>query len=197
VAVIFANFPTDKERVDVINHRVIPRMREIDLCGKVSKYMQDNNCFDGTKSFSSASFKLTDEEFYSSIHSRQLTDPVLDTGITMVRAMLQFFHVGIHKDGHMQPYKGHHDGNIVIQSFQIEKPIRNPDAINFLFKCLTPSEIESIRVTAMNGNKGVAHLTIHKTASIPLNQLSDACFAMNKLLNYWLVNPILGKSAEL
>lgn len=197
MAVVFANFTTVEKQVEVINQRVIPRMREIDLCGKVSKHMLESDCYDGVESFQSASLSLGDEEFYSGIHSRQLTDPILDTGITMVRAMLQFFHVGVHMDGYLQPYKSHRNGNIVINSFQIPKPTRNPHISNYLWKCLNDSQVEAIRSVAINGNKGVAHLTEHKTVSISIVQLSEACFAMNKLLNFWLVKPILGHEAQL
>ncbi|EJS4061504.1 hypothetical protein BBM86_22700 [Vibrio parahaemolyticus] len=196
MATIYASFTTLEKQSEVINQRVIPRMREIDLCGKVSKHMLDSDCFDGVKSFSTASLNLGGVEFYSGVHSRQLTDPILDTGITMIRAMLQFFHVGVHVSGNFQRYKGHHDGNIVIDSFQIQKPDRNPDSSNYLWQCLDSSEIEALRIVAINGNKGVAHLTEHRTVSISLAQLSEASFAINKLLNHWLVKPKLGFDAQ-
>lgn len=197
VAVVFANIDSVEEQIEVINKRIIPRMREIDLCAKVSKHMLESDCYDGVKSFASASLTLGDKEFYSSIHSRQITDPILDSGIMMVRAMLQFFHVSVKPDGEFKQYGSHQDGNIVIDSFGIAKPIRDPNAINFLWKCINDSEKKALAVVAMNGNKGVAHLTEYKTISIPLSQLSEACFAMNKLLNFWLINPILSHDAQL
>ncbi|WP_318409175.1 hypothetical protein [Photobacterium leiognathi] len=197
MAVRFAEFDTVDKQKEVINTRIIPRMREIDLCAKVSKHMLENDCYDGVQSFATASLILGDKEFYSSIHSRQLTDPILDSGIVMVRAMLQFFHVSAKPEGKFQRYGSHQDGNIVIDSFGIPKPIRDPDVNNYLWKCINESEKEALAVVAINGNKGVAHLTEHKTVSISISQLSEACFAMNKLLNFWLVKPILGHNAQL
>ena len=182
--------------INIIENRIIPRMREIDLCGRVSEHMFNTNCHDGIKSFKSVSLKLNEQEFYTNMHSRQITDPVLDSGIAMVRVMLQFLGVSVHFDGHYKEYK-HKNGNIILQSFGREKLVLANNADNYVFKTLSESEIEAIRITGVNGNKGVAHLTIHETKSIPLNTLALACSAMIKLLNFRLIKPIQSKNAVL
>tara|TARA_R110001583_G_C5444218_1_gene390188 strand:- start:15 stop:602 length:588 start_codon:yes stop_codon:yes gene_type:complete len=172
--------------IHIIENRIIPRMREIELCGRVSEHMFNKNLDDGIKSFQLASLKLEEQEFYTNVHSRQITDPILDSGIAMVRVMLQFLGVSVHFLGHFNPYK-HSDGNIILQSFGRENLVLTNSEHNYVFRILSADEIEAIRITGVNGNKGVAHLTIHETKSIPLNTLAIACSAMIKLLNFWLI----------
>lgn len=192
----FAVISNEIDRKNTVQSRIVSRMREIDLCARVSKHMFDNDCSDGVKSFPEASLKLGGTEFYSNAHSRQLTDPILDSGIGMVRAMLQFVGFTVNTHGEFKRYSNTKPTDIIVESFGVAKLIRDSEAENYVFKGLTGSEIDAIRLTALNGNKGVAHLTIHETKSIPLDQLSEACFAMNKVLNNWLVKPILGCDAS-
>ncbi|QUM85461.1 hypothetical protein [Moritella sp. 28] len=178
------------ERVNVINERIKPRLREIELCGKVSQFMFDNNCHDGVASFTKASFTLNGEEFYSGEHSRQLTDPILDSGIAMVRVMLQLLGVSVDKNNNFFAYDPK-PGDIVMSSFGLVRlPLHNKP-----LDYLSNNEIMVLKLAALNGNKGVAHLTIHETKSIPLDQLSTACQTIIKLVEKHLVNPILNPEA--
>ncbi|MHC8470603.1 hypothetical protein [Plesiomonas shigelloides] len=179
------------EQIQVINERIKPRLREIKLCEKVSQLMYDENCADGVKSFSDASLKLNSTELYAGEHSRELTDPILDSGIAMIRVMLQLLGMSVDKNGNFYAYTPK-DGDIVMSSFNLERLPLHTRASDYL----STQESAALKLAVINGNKGVAHLTIHETKSIPLNQLSLACRVITRLVEEYLMAPISNREPE-
>ncbi|WP_373944806.1 hypothetical protein L0991_14435 [Vibrio chagasii] len=179
------------QQVQVIDERIKPRLREIKLCEKVSQLMFDENCGDGVKSFSDVSLKLSGKELYAGEHSRELTDPILDSGIAMIRVMVQLLGMSVDRNGNFYAYDPK-DGDIVMSSFHLTRLPLHIKASDYL----STEETEALKLAVINGNKGVAHLTIHEAKSIPLDQLSLACRVVTRLVEEHLMTPISIRETE-
>lgn len=178
---------SDEDKITTVNNRIKPRLKEISLCGVVSKKM-----FDSSETFENAEFKLGDLSIDVGSDHRDLTDPILDTGITMVRVMVQFlgYTVKVTDSGSiLQEYSARPD-DLTIESFGLGKPSKESESDNYIFKSLTDEEVTAIKNVTLKTNNGVAHLTINKTQDIGLDELALACTSILKLMKTMLLEPL-------
>ncbi|MET2901564.1 hypothetical protein ABXV22_25195 [Vibrio rotiferianus] len=178
---------TNEDKITTVNERIKPRLKEISLCGVVSQKMYDSG-----EGFDSAVFQLGDLSIDVQSDHRDLTDPILDTGITMVRVMVQFlgYTVKDTDDGVILREYGARSDDLTIESFGLDKPSDSPESDSYIFNSLTTEEITAIQNVTLKTNNGVAHLTINKTQDIGLDELALACQSILKLMKSMLLEPL-------
>ncbi|MEZ9218892.1 hypothetical protein [Vibrio cyclitrophicus] len=173
------------EKLDAINSRIAPRLRELYLCAKVSEHMSLNS-----ESFESTNMSIGSLDFDFGTEHRSLTDPILDSGITMVRVMIQFLGFTIWPSDRELHRPTVRENNVVIESFGLPQLSSDPSDANYIFNGLSIDEIEAITETVLKTNDGVAHLTANQTKDISLQDLALACHAIIKVVNCKLVIPL-------
>jgi len=177
--------------VDAVNNRILPRLREISLCAKISQAM-----FNSNESFNNTTFELDSLKISVGSDHRALTDPILDTGITMVRVMVQFLGYTVsNQDLSLKPYSSKVD-DITIESLNLPKPSKNPSDADFIFASLTQAEIDAVKKVTVKTNNGVAHLTINETRTIGLDELALACTSIQKIVQRVVLNPLGANSIK-
>ncbi|MBY7662517.1 hypothetical protein JFJ08_17660 [Vibrio atlanticus] len=173
------------DKLEAINARVAPRLRELYLCAKISEHMSLND-----ESFDSTSLSIGSLDLNFGTEHRSLTDPILDSGITMVRVMIQFLGFTIWPSDRELHEPTVRENNVVIESFGLSKLSPDPADPAYIFNGLTSEEVGAITETVLKTNDGVAHLTANPTKNISLEQLALACRAVIKVINKQLLVPL-------
>ncbi|MDN3685510.1 hypothetical protein QW180_25985 [Vibrio sinaloensis] len=63
---------------------------------------------------------MSGKELYAGEHSRELTDPILDSGIAMIRVMVQLLGISVDKKNSNFYAYDPKDGDIVMSSFSFD-----------------------------------------------------------------------------
>lgn len=176
-------YNSQDEMIKAIAGRIKPRLKEISLCGVVSKKM-----YESKEVFDNSIFELGDLKINVGADHRDLTDPIIDTGITMVRVMIQFLgYTVIPENLTLRPYAARKN-DITIESFGLALPSGDKEGEDYIFDILKEEEVNAVVEVLMKTNNGVAHLTVNETKSIELNVLALACESVLKLIKHRLLN---------
>lgn len=177
---------TSREEIEVaVSDRIKPRLKEVLLCGKVSRKM-----FDSKETFDKAAFELGDLKVNFGANHRDLTDPIIDTGIMMVRVMIQFLGFTVKlEDLSLQQYSARAN-DVTIKSFGLPLPSSDESSEEYIFNALNKDEINAIKLVAIKTNNGVAHLTVNETKTIGLDVLALACESILKVIEKKLLEPL-------
>jgi hypothetical protein len=166
---------TGQEKKSLLEDRIYHRMAEVNLCANMAQllasYGRDRH----------AKLMLDGRAAYESPSLKELSDPVIDTGIVMCRVLMEFLGVRC-RNGVLLQVRTQQADDVSMADFGL--PFVTPDKVAQGYPGLPPIDVSEAMVATLSAaNKGIGHLTRVPARKLDLLYLEVACRSVLSLMN--------------
>lgn len=165
---------TEQEKKSLLEDRIYHRMAEVNLCATMAKLLlisgRDRQVM----------LMLDGQAAYQSPSLKELSDPVIDTGIIMCRVLMEFLGVRCRNSALLQ-VKTQQADDVSMRDFGL--PFITPDEVAQGHPELAPVDVTQAMIETLGAaNKGIGHLTRIPARKLDLWCLDVACLSVLNLM---------------
>jgi len=177
---------TPEQKAQLLEDRLYWRMYEVHLC-KIISGLVDHHGFAVSTNIAIANLETHQFDSF-----KEIAYPIIDIGIVMCRALMQFLGIYYSDAGGGSLIAGQAKMHTDVTLFDFRNKYVQLDDLHRGPHRLTRQQKNALCRTLEAGNKGIAHLTSRPARRLQLPVLAQGCETVLQLMNQHLYVPVTG-----